>query len=39
MVIEGAVALQEGLNPQLVQQKLRGFLATGTRRRRRRSVA
>jgi chemotaxis protein MotA len=29
MVIEGALALQEGLNPQLVEQKLRAFLAPG----------
>ena len=39
VVIEGAVALQEGLNPRLVDQKLRGFLAPGTLRRRRRSIA
>jgi chemotaxis protein MotA len=39
VVIEGAVALQEGLNPRLVDQKLRGFVAPGTVRRRRRSLA
>jgi chemotaxis protein MotA len=39
VVIEGAVALQEGMNPRLVDQKLRGFLAPGTVRRRRRSLA
>jgi chemotaxis protein MotA len=39
VVIEGAVALQEGLNPRLVDQKLRGLVAPGTVRPRRRSLA
>lgn len=39
VVIEGAVALQEGLNPRLVDQKLRGFVAPGTIRKPRRSIA
>lgn len=39
VVIEGAVALQEGLNPRLVDQKLRGFIAPGTLRKTRRSIA
>jgi len=39
VVIEGVVALQEGLSPQVVEQKLRGFLTPGIRRRRRRMLA
>jgi chemotaxis protein MotA len=35
IVIEGAMALQEGLSPHLLDQKLRGFVANGASRRRR----
>ena len=28
VVIEGIVALQEGLNPRLIEQKLQGFLVS-----------
>jgi chemotaxis protein MotA len=39
LVIEGTLALQEGLSPQLLELKLRGFLASATDRRRWRAVA
>jgi chemotaxis protein MotA len=31
MIVEGAVALQEGLNPRLIEQKLQGFVQAGRR--------
>jgi len=39
IVIEGALALRDGLSPQLVDQKLRGFVVPMQGRRRRRAVA
>ena len=39
LVIEGVMAVQEGLSPQLVDLKLRGFLASADERRRWRAVA
>jgi chemotaxis protein MotA len=39
LVIEGALALQEGLSPQLLDLKLRGFLASASEHRRWRAVA
>jgi chemotaxis protein MotA len=31
LIVEGAVALQEGLNPRLIEQKLQGFIQGGRR--------
>jgi chemotaxis protein MotA len=39
IVIEGIVALQDGLNPQLIRQKLRGYLASSDAPHKRRLYA
>lgn len=39
LIVEGVIALQDGMHPRLIEQKLQGFLQMGERPRTRRRVA
>lgn len=39
LIIEGVMALQEGLNPRLIEQKLKGYLVAAARQRLKQRVA